>query len=196
MKLLIIIISSFVFLFLVFQIYTVMATKKTNAQPYSVIKKEKEFEIRHYPSVAIASISSSNKSFKDLGTEGFRKLAGYIFGGNSNNQSIAMTTPVSMAIEDSQSTMTFVMPSDFTIDNLPKPNDKNVKLSMSNDEYLAVISFGGFASDNDIQTQTEKLKQILIENKINYFGSFKFLGYNPPYQMVDRRNEIAVNIVW
>jgi hypothetical protein len=67
---------------------------------------------------------------------------------------------------------------------------------MSNEEYVAVISFGGFASDEDIQSYTEALKEILIKNNISYLGSFKYLGYNPPYQLVDRRNEIVVRIQW
>ncbi|MBK9301398.1 MAG: heme-binding protein [Bacteroidetes bacterium] len=196
MKILLIITSILVILFLVFQVYTVMATRKTNEQPYSVIKKEKEFEIRFYPSVPIATMSSSTKSFKALGSEGFRKLAGYIFGANQDNKSIAMTSPVSMSIEDTASTMSFVMPSGYTLDNLPKPNDDAVKLAMSNEEYVAVISFGGFASDEDIQSYTEALKEILIKNNISYLGSFKYLGYNPPYQLVDRRNEIVVRIQW
>ena len=196
MKILLIITSILVILFLVFQVYTVMATRKTNEQPYSVIKKEKEFEIRFYPSVPIATMSSSAKSFKELGSEGFRKLAGYIFGANQDNKSIAMTSPVSMSIEDTASTMSFVMPSGYTLDNLPKPNDDAVKLVMSNEEYVAVISFGGFASDEDIQSYTEALKEILIKNNISYLGSFKYLGYNPPYQLVDRRNEIVVRIQW
>jgi hypothetical protein len=196
MKILLIITSVLVILFLVFQVYTVMATRKTNEQPYSVIKKEKEFEIRFYPSVPIATMSSSAKSFKALGSEGFRKLAGYIFGANQDNKSIAMTSPVSMSIEDTASTMSFVMPSGYTLDNLPKPNDDAVKLAMSNEEYVAVISFGGFASDEDIQSYTEALKEILIKNNISYLGSFKYLGYNPPYQLVDRRNEIVVRIQW
>jgi hypothetical protein len=196
MKILLIITSILVILFLVFQVFTVMATRKTNEQPYSVIKKEKEFEIRFYPSVPIATMSSSAKSFKELGSEGFRKLAGYIFGANQDNKSIAMTSPVSMSIEDTASTMSFVMPSGYTLDNLPKPNDDAVKLVMSNEEYVAVISFGGFASDEDIQSYTEALKEILIKNNISYLGSFKYLGYNPPYQLVDRRNEIVVRIQW
>ncbi len=196
MKIFIILSSAVLILFLVFQVYTVMATRKTKEQPYSIIKKEKEFEIRFYPSVPIATMSSSTKSFKELGSEGFRKLAGYIFGGNQDNKSIAMTSPVSMSIEDSISSMSFVMPSGYTLDNLPKPNDSDVKLAMSNEEYVAVISFGGFASDDDIQSYTEALKEILIKNKISYLGSFKYLGYNPPYQLVDRRNEIAVRIQW
>jgi len=196
MKILLIITSILVILFLVFQVYTVMATRKTNEQPYSVIKKEKEFEIRFYPSVPIATMSSSAKSFKELGSEGFRKLAGYIFGANQDNKSIAMTSPVSMSIEDTASTMSFVMPSGYTLDNLPKPNDDAVKLVMSNEEYVAVISFEGFASDEDIQSYTEALKEILIKNNISYLGSFKYLGYNPPYQLVDRRNEIVVRIQW
>lgn len=196
MKTTIVLFSIVVTIFLIFQVYTAMATKNTSEQPYTLIAKEKNFEIRFYPSVPIASVSSSHKSYKKLGNEGFRKLADYIFGGNKENKSIAMTSPVSMSIEDSASTMSFVMPSGFTMDNLPQPNNSEVKLSMSTEQYVAVISFGGFASEEDIQQNTELLKKFLTDKGIPSKGSFTYLGYNPPYQLLDRRNEIAVGIEW
>ena len=80
----IIIVSTLIGLGIVFQIYTSMATGKSAIQPYKVIRTEKDFEVRFYPSVTMATITSSAKTYKDLGNSGFRKLAGYIFGGNSS----------------------------------------------------------------------------------------------------------------
>ena len=34
------------------------------------------------------------------------------------------------------------------------------------------------------------------ENKIEFYGNFRFLGYNAPYQFINRRNEIIVNVNW
>jgi hypothetical protein len=103
------------------QIY--MATNQSETQAYSVIRTEKDFEIRFYPSKTMASITSSAKSYKELSSIGFQRLAHYIFGGNEGKQKIAMTSPVYMDINDTASSMSFVMPAQFTIENLPKPYD-------------------------------------------------------------------------
>jgi hypothetical protein len=142
----------------------------------------------------MATINSTAKSYKELSSPGFRQLAGYIFGGNRTKQKIAMTSPVHMDINDSVSSMSFVMPEGNTKDNLPEPNDTKIKISASTAEYVAAIRFGGFASDKKIEEYTEKLKSALIAQSYSFYGSFRFLGYNPPFQLWGRRNEIIVSI--
>lgn len=115
-------------LFFVFQTYVVMSTNKSESQKYDVVRTEKDFEIRFYHAVAMATITSSLKSHKELGNSGFKKLANYIFGGNKDEKQIAMTTPVRMEVSDSLSTMSFIMPIVDTKDNLPLPNDPAVKI--------------------------------------------------------------------
>jgi hypothetical protein len=171
-----------------------MATEKSETQAYQVIRSEKDFEIRFYPAVTMATITSPAKTYRELGSSGFRKLAGYIFGGNSNKQKIAMTSPVHMDINDTTSSMSFVMPAEFHPDNLPQPNDAGVKIETTADEYVAAIKFGGFASDNQIKEYTNKLEKALIANSIPYYGRFRYLGYNPPFQLFGRRNEIIVSV--
>jgi hypothetical protein len=196
MKTFLIILIGLAILFIIFQSFTTVATDKTEEQPYKVIKKEKDFEIRFYPSVTMATVASSAKSYKELGRSGFRKLAGYIFGGNDANKQIAMTSPVHMDINDSISSMSFVMPSAYNADNLPKPNNATVTINKTADEYVAAIKFSGFASDSDIEKQTEILKTALKNASITYYGNFRYLGYNPPYQLVGRRNEVIINVNW
>ena len=196
MKIFISIASVVLVLIVVFQSFMVVAVNKTEEQNYSIILEEHNFEIRFYPSATMATISSDAKSYKELSGSGFRKLAGYIFGGNEDGTQIAMTSPVHMNVNDTLSTMSFVMPSSYTTDNLPKPNDSGVQLSTTNEEYVAVIRFGGFASDQDLKNYSGKLKTILIEKGITSIGNPRYLGYNPPYQLVGRRNEIIVSIKW
>jgi hypothetical protein len=196
MKVFFIIAGILCILFLVFQTYLSMATDKTETQNYQVIKKEKGFEIRFYPSATMATVKSNARSYKQLGSSGFRQLASYIFGGNDANQQIAMTSPVHMQISDSDASMSFVMPAQMNTDNLPSPDNPNVMLHSSKDEYVAVIQFGGFASDEDIQKQTEKLTGLLRANHIEFVGPFRYLGYNPPYQILNRKNEIMVTVKW
>jgi len=196
MKIYIIILAVIILLIVLFQSFIIMPTNKTEEQKHSLIRKYKDFEIRFYPSATIATITSNAKTYKDLSGPGFRKLAGYIFGGNEANTKISMTTPVQMDINDSVSTMSFVMPSEYTKENLPKPNDPDVHIKNTADEYVAVIRFGGYASDKDLKFYSEKLQNLLKENGIASLGNYRFLGYNPPFQFIGRRNEIIVAVDW
>jgi len=196
MKTLIVVAAIAIFIIVLFQSYTIMSANKTEEQKYTVLLKDTDFEIRFYPSATVATINSDAKTYKDLSGPGFRKLAGYIFGGNETNTSISMTSPVHMDINDSVSSMSFVMPSSYNEENLPKPTDPDVLIQKTADEYVAVIRFGGFASDEDLIIYSEKLHDILEEKGITSYGNARFLGYNPPYQLVDRRNEIVVSVNW
>jgi len=109
-----------------------------------------------------------------MGSSGFRKLAGYIFGGNESGKKIAMTTPVRMDMGDTSSTMSFVMPSSMDSATLPKPNDQAVEIKTVPAEYVAAIRFGGYASEEDIAHQIKLLKQQLAEQGISFYGNFRF----------------------
>jgi hypothetical protein len=179
-----------------FQSFMVISTNRTEKQAYKVIKKEDEFEIRYYPPATFATIQSSAKNYRELSGNGFRKIAGYIFGNNESSSKIAMTTPVHMDINDEGSSMSFVMPSAYDINNLPRPNDANVKLHQTPGEYVAAISFGGFANDASIKRYAAELEKALGNKGIKSIGHFRYLGYNPPYQLVGRKNEVIVTVEW
>jgi len=196
MKVLKIIVFLFFCLFLIFQSYMIMATNRTEQQKYNVIQKNKDFEIRFYPASTFATIESNAKTYKELSYPGFRKLAGYIFGGNEANAQISMTSPVHMDVNDSVSTMSFVMPSIYNKTNLPKPIDSHVRIVMSQDEYVAAIRFGGYVNDKELKFYKEKLKDLLSKKGIKTLGHYRYLGYNPPYQIFGRRNEIIVSVEW
>jgi hypothetical protein len=196
MKAAIIFVIVSIVIIVLFQSFIIMPLNKTEEQKHSLVRKYKDFEIRFYPSATIATIKSNAKTYRDLSGPGFQRLAGYIFGGNEANTKISMTTPVQMAINDSVSTMSFVMPSAFTKETLPKPNDPDVQIHNTDNEYVAVIRFGGYASDKDLKFYSEKLQNLLKENEITTSGNYRFLGYNPPFQPVGRRNEIIVSVEW
>jgi hypothetical protein len=80
--------------------------------------------------------------------------------------------------------MSFVMPSVYNETNLPKPNDPNVVIKKTSEEYVAVLKFGGFASDGDLKIYSEKLKTLLKEKRIATYGHYRYLGYNQPYQLI------------
>ena len=179
---------------LLIQSFTTMAFAATEKQKYRVVRSEKEFEIRFYPSAILATVYSDARSYKELATPGFRRLAGYIFGGNESETRISMTSPVHMDMNIAS--MSFVMPSSYSEENLPKPDDPSVKIERTDDVYVAAIRFGGYASDSDISNYSEKLKALLSVNGIRWYGNFRFLGYNPPFRLIGRKNEIIVNVEW
>ncbi|MFZ4581188.1 MAG: SOUL family heme-binding protein [Paludibacter sp.] len=196
MKIIIIISAIAIVVILIFLALTFMSANKTETQKYDVILKDKDLEIRFYPSATIATIASSAKSYEELSSSGFRKLAGYIFGGNEAKTQISMTSPVQMDINDTVSTMSFVMPSAYNQANLPKPNNPDVIIKETPNEYVAAIQFGGFASDKELKKYAEKLFVILKEKGYKSIGNPRFLGYNPPYQLLGRKNEMVIAIVY
>ena len=183
-------------IFVVFQSFISVNASKTERQKYRLVSKTKEFEIRYYPSATFATIYSDATNYKGVASKGFRKLAGYIFGGNEKKESISMTAPVRMSMSDKGSSMSFIMPEKYSDQNLPIPNDKSISIQNSNPEYVAVISFGGYASDEKITIYKDKLMEALAKEKIQVKGSFSFLGYNAPFQFVGRTNEIIIPIEW
>ena len=180
----------------VFQSFMTISTNNIEKQTYRVVKKEADFEIRFYPSATFATIKSKANSYRELSGSGFRRIAGYIFGGNESSTKIAMTSPVHMDITEEGSSMSFVMPSKYNVNNLPKPNDSKVEIHESKSEYAAAIEFGGYVNDATLKKYTEQLQKSLEKNQIRPIGHYRYLGYNPPYQLINRRNEVIVEIEW
>jgi hypothetical protein len=142
----------------------------------------------------MAVISLEATSYRNLGHIGFGKLAKYIFGANQLNQKIAMTSPVHMKVASSESSMAFVMPSVFLHQPLPLPTDTSIKIKNADPEFVAAIRFGGFANERNIDEHKLKLIQELNKRGLSYSNDFRLLGYNPPFQLFDRRNEIIVTV--
>ena len=183
-------------IYLVFQSFIAVNATKTEKQKFRLVLKEDQFEIRFYPTATMATIYSNATDYKGLANSGFRKLAGYIFGGNEQKKSISMTAPVRMSMTDKGSSMSFVMPEKFDTDKLPTPNDKSISIQQSKPVYVASIRFGGYASDAKIKLNKEKLEQILKDKNIQMIGEYSFLGYNAPFQFFGRTNEIIIPIEW
>ena len=183
-------------IFIVFQSFRKFSASTIETQKYRVVKKEHGFEVRFYPKATFATIRSSGANYKQVASSGFRKLAGYIFGGNNQNKSIAMTAPVRMEMSEKGSAMSFVMPEKYDMASLPKPNDATVEIKQSEEVYAAVIAFGGYANDEKIDDYKNKLVALLQKKNIKIIGRFNFLGYDAPFQFIGRKNEISIPIEW
>ena len=104
-----------------------------------------------------------------------------------------MTSPVAMSLKDS-TTMLFLVPKKYTIDNLPVPNDSRIEFKNIPEKRVAAISFGGWANDLKIASFKKKLIDVLNSKGIKYTDNFYFLGYNAPMEVFNRKNEIIVEL--
>lgn len=169
------------------------AQRNIETYPYTVVKKYDAFEIRNYEASLFSSVKLSSNAYKKSSSKGFSILAGYIFGGNDRNEKIAMTAPVSMSLEDSM-IMMFMVPKKFKKENLPKPNQSQIEFREEPAKTVAAITFGGWADDAKIAKYKAELKAALDAEGMAYTNHFYFFGYNAPTEVVNRKNEVVVEL--
>ncbi len=179
--------------FIIVQLYLINGQRNIERYPYVVKKIYKRFEIRNYETTLFTSVKLSTKGYKNSSSKGFSILAGYIFGNNERNEKIAMTSPVSMSLEDSM-TMMFMVPKKFNKDMLPKPKQSGIEFKEEPAKTMAAISFSGWANDTKIEKYKQNLKAALDAEGIKYSNRFYFFGYNAPFEVFNRKNEIIVEL--
>ncbi|MBD3206148.1 heme-binding protein [Candidatus Bathyarchaeota archaeon] len=163
---------------------------------YETIIDEGKFEIRLYDKIIVASVENISGS-------PFRVLFQYINGANSKNTEIDMTSPVitsekiamtSPVINEKES-MSFVLPSKYSMDNVPQPIDERVSIREIPERYIATVRFGGLAWKDQVKDQTERLLKWLQGKNIVRRSNPFLMQYNPPYVPgFLRRNEVGVEI--
>jgi hypothetical protein len=193
MKIVIIVLVSILVVFTLIQLYFINAQRNIERYPYVVQKKYKRFEIRTYETTLFTSVKLSTKGYKNSSSKGFSILAGYIFGNNERNEKISMTSPVSMSLDDTM-TMMFMVPKKFNKDMLPKPNQSGIEFKEEPAKTVAAISFGGWANDTKIEKYKQDLKAALDAEGIKYSNQFYYFGYNAPYEVFNRKNEVIVEL--
>jgi len=193
MKTVLIIVGVILLAFIAVQVFAWNGQRNIETYPYVVNKKYDAFEIRTYEESLFTSVQLTSNKYKDVSGEGFSILAGYIFGGNDTGEKIAMTSPVAMSLEDS-TTMMFLVPKKYKLETLPQPNQSQIEFRKESAKTIAAISFGGWANDDKIETYKQKLKSALDAENIPYSNRFSFFGYNPPYEVFNRKNEIIVEL--
>ena len=163
---------------------------------HTLVKKENGFEIRQYDSMIIAT-TSVRSDYSDAASTGFRRIASYIFGGNSASMSIEMTAPVLTNTPDPEDIyeIQFIMPSEHSMEDLPQPNSQNVTLKKVNLGKTAVMRFGGWATKERASHYQDKLSDLLTANGYTVNGTFMVAQYNSPWAIPPfRKNEIIVQI--
>jgi len=193
MKILLILLAIILIAFTAIQLYFIQIQRNIESYPYVVKKKYKQFEIRNYETTLFTSVKLSTKGYKNSSSKGFSILAGYIFGNNDRNEKISMTSPVSISLEDSM-TMMFMVPKKFNKDMLPKPNQSGIEFKEEPAKTMAAIRFGGWTNDAKIEKYKQQLKAALDAEGIKYANRFYYFGYNAPYELFNRKNEILVEL--
>ena len=127
---------------------------------------------------------------------GFKVLAGYIFGGNAEEQKIAMTAPVQQSMAGEKE-MAFMMPAEYALEDLPEPEDQRVSFREAPAYTAAVIQFSGWASAEKSDENWQQLRRFLIAEGIDITGEPTLNQYNPPWTLpFMRRNEIIVPVAF
>ena len=191
-----------------------MAIEETS---YTVLSQVEDFELRRYDEQLVAQTWVSGDQ-DTASRQGFKILADYIFGNNtapsgesskismtapvtmqSDNlngqasQKIAMTAPVSMQQNDGKWRVQFTMPSQYTMQTLPKPNNPDVKIVQVPAQTYGVIKFSGLAGSKKVAKKTETLKSWMQTQKLVITGTPELARYNPPWTLpFMRRNEVMM----
>lgn len=194
MKYLLTIIAVAIAVFALAQAYISNDLAKTEEQVYDLLWKNDRLEARYYPKALLATVKSSQMEYRTSANRHFRVLAGYIFGGNEKGESIAMTSPVHMSFDDAGTSMSFVMPSSMAQEDLPTPNDKGITIQEAGEKYVVAVRFGGWANDKKIHKHMEFLLNALETMKVEPLSEPWYMGYNPPFQVLNRRNEVSVEV--
>ncbi|MDX2412613.1 MAG: heme-binding protein [Woeseiaceae bacterium] len=165
---------------------------------FDVLAESESYEVRRYEPYLVAEVDVVGD-----GSDGraFRVLAGYIFGGNEGREKMQMTAPVESrdkSLDDEEATTyAFVMERKYTLDTLPQPEDKRIRLLERSGRVVAVRRYSGGWSESKFAENRRVLLDALIRDKITVTGDAELARYDSPFKpWFLRRNEVLIPIVW
>lgn len=115
---------------------------------------------------------------------------------SGESENIPMAAPVTEE-ESAEHTyrISFTMPSKYTLDTLPIPDDERIKFKEIRNQKMAVLRFKGRVNHKLANEEMAELKKWLIENNIKSKSNFIVAQYNnPAVPGFFRRNEVMVEI--
>ena len=161
-------------------------------------------ETRQYKKSSWVSTQMKNGSLDSLKSKGFRTLFNYISGKNANKEKIEMSAPVltkmnsNMAFSDNDliGTMSFYLGYRYEDEAAPQPEDSNAFLSVLEPKKYAVISYGGFSNQKDLEENLRILGTYLEQNNIKIVKDYYFYaGYDSPFRLFGRHNEVWIELI-
>jgi effector-binding domain-containing protein len=174
----------------------------TSPKPhYEVVQHDGLFEVRRYPALVVAQ-TRVNSGFDAAIDEGFSRLAAFIFGKNAQREHVAMTSPVVtqhdvFATEENDRgyTVSFVMPQDRSVGDLPIPDDDRVTLREFKPRTVAALKFRGRYDWERVKQVAARLLEETREHGLEAQGEPAFAGYDSPSTLpLLRRNEVWIEV--
>jgi hypothetical protein len=206
-------------------LYSWLSVRAIEEPKYEVVTAAQGYEIREYAAYIIAETTVSGAKDRDeAARKGFPIVAGYIFGDNTSKDKIAMTAPVNTEAGESEKIamtapvntekiamtvpvnteqekadgtykISFVMPSKYTLETLPIPNDSRVTIKEVPSRKVAVKRFTWSASESAVKKHEEALLSALERDNIETVGAINVARYNPPWTMPFMlRNEVQIEV--
>jgi hypothetical protein len=184
----------------------------TEEPAYKLLSMADGLEIREYaPRIAAETLVSGEAD--TVRNEGFRRLAGYIFGDNRSKAKIAMTAPVAQSAGSAsekiamtapvaqdldgggQWRLRFFAPAGMTLETMPIPNDARVTITQLPAQTFAVRRFSGDRSSAVVEQQEALLRASLQGQPWTPDGDIVAWFYDPPWTLPFlRRNEVAIPV--
>ena len=176
---------------------------------YRTIEQDDPFELRMIEPHVVAETFVGG-DFEDVGSEGFRRLVAYIGGANRSrskismtapvvqepaSEEIAMTAPVAQEQVGDRYRITFVMPSEYTLESLPEPTDTRIRLRAEPERRVAAIRYSGCWSRARYEDHERSLREWIEERGLEPVSSSVWARYDPPFMpWFLRRNEILIEV--
>ncbi|MEE2835098.1 MAG: heme-binding protein [Myxococcota bacterium] len=186
--------------------YTVFYEGQLEQPAYETVLRQSVFEVRRYEPFIVATTPIRGQGRAQM-SDGFRSLAGYIFGRNQPREKLAMTAPVlattgealgmtaPVITDRSAGHMAFVMPSQRTLADLPRPTGRGITLKTTDWGLVAAVRYAGYATEERVQRQTKSLNEWLTKQGYEVRGEALSAQYNSPSAMpLLRRNEILIPV--
>ena len=173
-------------------LYGFLAVRGIETPQYTVLSEGEGYEIRQYDELIVAS-TTVDGDLDQATNDGFRRVAGYIFGENALNEKIAMTAPVTAEANEQkqQYTISFVMPSALSMEELPLPTNSAVRVETVKNKTFAVLRFSGLVHEADVEERKTAFQQQLETDGVLVSGDLILAQYNPPFTpWFMRRNEL------
>jgi len=183
----------------------------TDQPAYQVEERIGGLEIRRYAPQVTAHTQIDGTGYDAAVQQGFRRLAGYIFGDNFNGEKLAMAAPVttkaaasekigmrSPVITESEGRgykMSFMMPPGRTVESLPLPNDTAVELDEVPERRVAVLRFNGSYRGKQVEEREQELMRMVKAAGLQALSAPMFAGFDSPATLPFlRRNEVWVEV--
>ncbi len=195
-------------------LYSWLPVRNIKEPKYKLVKEASGYEIREYVTYIVAETTISDAANgNDAARKGFPIIAGYIFGGNTKKDKIAMTVPVNTQESTSEKIamtvpvntveeaergvykVSFVMPSQYTLETLPEPDDTRVKLREVPAHKVAVQKFSWTTSESAFKKHGAELLKALTRDSVETVGAINAARYNTPWTIPFMlRNEVQIDV--